>query len=171
MEASRTGIPAAIITALLESPTVTNNMSNNFSFDHSGETEVFPEWSYGRIGLAGGCHPGEGIGLIFQDNTGVNKESWFMVSMEGDDAPGSGETGTYSVDEVKWFNGHRRDPDIGVTLPIIFEGSGRLDVTRHSGRGMAGRMAGALTADVANEDSGEPASIELTFDINYACAG
>ena len=153
------------------SPTVTNSMFNDFSFDYSGNVEILSEWAHESMTLTGGCRSDEGIGLMFQDNSGIGRSSWFMVSAESKVSPGSGKTGTFPVEKVQWFNGQRKDPEMGMMLPTVLEGSGTLTVTEHRGRGMAGRMAGTLEADLAHKDRDENASIELHFDINYACAG
>ena len=165
--------PAASTTSSSEAAPTTapaNSMFNAFSFETSGDIEVRSDWNIETLSLTGGCQFGKSLGLGFSDNAQAGTPHWFYVQLAGDEAPASGDTGTYAVREVTWTNGQVQHPEIDVLIPARLKGPGTLTVTRHTGRGMAGELAGTLVADLADAQSGETATINMTFDVNLACA-
>ncbi|MEJ2205937.1 MAG: hypothetical protein P8170_17720 [Gemmatimonadota bacterium] len=86
-----------------------------------------------------------------------------------------GHTGEVELTNVVWDNGveipANMPADSPVRVPSRLAGTGTLTIESHTGRGMGGRMSGTVTGTLTDGGTGEPVSIEVSFDINLACAG
>lgn len=146
------------------------NGIESLTFSQTGDVETVSEFDVDKLGFTGGCIKDEGLGIIFMDNSRIQEPTYFLLSMESDNSPAAGQTGTFTIEKVSWANGKEPIPEMqGIMGPVMFEGSGQLTITEHEGGGLDGRMKAQLTADLTEKQGGDTASITADFDIYWGC--
>lgn len=128
-----------------------------------------------EVSLSGGCDGNSPISLGFHRGTPAEAD-WFRLGFDTTEPVGTGETGTFGLDAIRWDNGtfvhHVGGSDVRV--PDRFAGTGTLTVTTHDAtmaHSMAGarRLTGTLRADNLTNKDGKTVRLEAEFDVHLSC--
>lgn len=121
--------------------------------------------------ITGGCNGITPISLGFYRGQ-PNTDNWFKVAFDTTDVVGTGETGEFTIKEIRWDHGTvtpaNLPPNSGIRVPNRFTGPGTLTLTAHVGTVEQRRMAGNFRGEVSNLE-GEQASLVAEFDIDKSC--
>jgi hypothetical protein len=141
----------------------------------SGGTEASIALRDEALSLGGGCDGNSPISLGFFRGTPTDPD-WFRLGFDTAERVGTGETGTFDLDEVRWDDGTFVHQVGGreVRVPDRFAGSGTLTLTTHDAtmaHAMAGarRLTGTLRADSLTNRDGVAVRLEADFDVHLSC--
>lgn len=149
------------------------SLVNSLSFEATGDAEGTLESDGADLLLTGGCLTGNVIGMSFTRGQITDKDL-FQVRIRTSDSVAAGETGTFPVSELGWYNGQFKAEDLptnaNILIPDAYEGSGTLTLTQHEGGGLNGRLAGTVEGNVKQMSGDNEAVIKASFDINIGCS-
>ncbi len=146
---------------------------NSLTFSATGDLESALESDGTDLLLTGGCLDRNVIGMSFTRGE-VTEKDLFQVRLRTADSVAAGETGTFEVSELGWYNGQFTPEDLPTELnllvPDAYEGSGTLMLTLHEAGGLNGRMAGTVEGNAKQVDGDNEVMINASFDINLGCS-
>jgi len=149
------------------------SLVNSLLFQATGDAEGSLESDGTDLMLTGGCIDRNVIGMSFTRGQIIDKDL-FQVRLRTADSVAAGETGTFPVSELGWYNGQFKPEDLptnaNILVPDAYEGSGTLTLTRHDGGGMNGRMVGTVEGTVKQMSGENESVINASFDINLGCS-
>jgi hypothetical protein len=147
---------------------------NSFVFTATGATPAAELPAAADLTLVGGCAAPSPMSIGFFRGTPTD-DTYFQFQMESGAPVAQGHTGQVELANVVWDNGveipSSMPADSPVRVPSRLAGTGTLTIESHTGRGMGGRMSGTVSGTLTDGGAGEPVPIEVSFDINLACAG
>lgn len=124
--------------------------------------------------VTGGCAAPSPMSIGFTSGS-PHEDGYFRFAIESAGPVAPGDLGAVELTRITWDNGvttpANMPEDSPIKVPNRFEGAGTLQIDMHTGRGMAGRMSGTVTGEVATRAGDQTASLVVEFDINLACAG
>ena len=148
------------------------NLINDFRFEAQGVALAGNPPRPSELTLNGGCQAPNQLSLGFLRGN-LRDDSYFYFSMNSTAPIGPGTTGVVEPVQLTWDNGVRvpdnLPPGATMKVPQRLEGTGRMTLTAHTGRGMAGRMAATVEGEVTGKAG--TARVSVTFDTNLACGG
>jgi hypothetical protein len=128
-----------------------------------------------ELSLGGGCDGNSPISLGFFRGLPTDPD-WFRLGFDTVEPVGTGETGTFDLDEIRWDNGTfvRQMQGREVRVPDRFTGTGTLtltthDATRAHASAGARRLTGTFRADSLTNANGVRARLEAEFDVRLSC--
>lgn len=148
-------------------------MVNALTFEATGDAAGKLSSDGTDLMLTGGCLSENVIGMSFTRGQMTDRDL-FQVRLRTADSVEAGETGTFAVSELSWYNGQFKPEDLpteaNILVPDAYEGSGILTLTRHDPGGGNGRMAGTVEGTVRQMAGDREATIKASFDINLGCS-
>lgn len=145
---------------------------NALSFVATGDAEGALESDGSDLILTGGCLDHNKIGMSFTRGQITDKDL-FQVRLRTATGVQAGETGTFEVSELSWYNGQVEPENlptkVNILVPDVYEGTGVLTLTQHVPGGLNGRMAGIVEGIVKQSGGDREAAIKASFDINIGC--
>jgi len=121
--------------------------------------------------LTGGCSGTTPVSLGFHRGQ-PNADDWFQVAFDTADVVSTGETGEFTVKEIRWDHGTvtpaNLPPNSTIRVPNQFKGTGTLTLSTHIGTTEQRRIAGIFRGDVTNLE-GDQANLVAEFDIDKSC--
>lgn len=125
----------------------------------------------GEATLTGGCVPGERAALGFELGTAFS-EDYLRLGFRSEEPIGRGETGSIPLERLELRVG-RGGPEMpsGQTIPLGFDGTGTLTVTRHDPSAENPRLVGTIEGSGLVEPDGKRADVTAEFDANFFCGG
>ncbi|MEN3972268.1 hypothetical protein WJS89_06265 [Sphingomicrobium sp. XHP0235] len=133
----------------------------------SGDIELQRRFGPGEMSLGGGCIGGQGMAFSASDADNPTGPDVFLLSFKAKEVPSQDETGTFELEEMALWNGGTKF-EYG-NVPNVFEGTGKLVLTTHEGRGHNGQMRGMVHGDLVNSETGERAEVEASFHYGMGC--
>lgn len=141
----------------------------------TGDTEASITLRDDEVSMGGGCDGNSPISLGFHRGTPAEPD-WFNLGFDTAERVGTGETGTFDLNELRWDNGTFVHHVGGreVRVPNRFGGTGTLTLTTHDAtmaHAMAGarRLTGTLRADSLINRNGVAVRLEAEFDVHFSC--
>lgn len=148
------------------------SMVNALSFEATGDSEAVLESDGSDLLLTGGCLDQNVLGMSFTRGQITDKDL-FQVRLRTAESVGAGETGTFEVSELGWYDGQFKPENLpteaNILVPDAYEGSGKLMLTLHEPGGLNGRMAGTVEGTVTQVGGDNEAVVKASFDINIGC--
>jgi len=145
---------------------------NAFDFSAPGVTLAADLPTVDQLTLLGGCGPSGPLSIGVSRGSGMD-DNYFYFAMDSVEPVSRGQTGDVELSAITFDNGveaPRNMPDSDFRVPNRSEGTGTLTIESHTGAGMGGRMSGVVRGTVTDAGTGESVPIEVSFDINLACA-
>lgn len=130
-----------------------------------------------ELTMSGGCDGRSRMSLGFQGGRPAGPD-WTYLAFDTEGAVGTGETGSFAVEEIRWDHGTFVPDDLpdGVTtrVPNRFTGTGTLTLTTHDAtmaHATAGtrRMTGTLAGDGLENEEGVTVDLAAEFDVHLSC--
>lgn len=150
----------------------TGSVVNSLTFEATGDSTSTLESDGSDLMLTGGCLDQNAIGMSFTRGQ-ITASDLFQVRLRTADSVGAGETGTFPLSELGWYDGQVKPENLpaetNILVPNAYTGSGTLLLTRHDGGGLNGRMVGTVEGTVKQSGGDKEAVIKASFDINLGC--
>ena len=151
---------------------VAPSLVNSLAFVATGDAEDALDSDGSDVLLTGGCLDRNVIGMSFTRGQ-ITDVDLFQVRLRTAASVKPGETGTFEVSELGWYNGQFRPENLpteaNILVPDAYEGSGILTLTLHEPGGLNGRMSGTVEGTVKQSSGDNEAIIKASFDINLGC--
>lgn len=145
---------------------------NSLTVRVTGDVDTTLTLDGGNTSVGGGCTGSTPIDLGFhRGNWALPGQPWTNTAFRTADIVGTGETGTFDVEEITWDHGVLERPvgDRTVRLPNRFTGPGTIEIEEHSARSDNRRIRAVLRGSGLSNDDGHSVDIVAEVDLNFSC--
>jgi hypothetical protein len=145
---------------------------NLFSLDARDGVDTTLVFRGDAITITGGCTGDSPMSIGFHRGQ-PNLEDYVSFAFETAGPMGTGETGEFDVEEIRWDHGtvvpDNLPPGTTVRVPNRFTGTGLLSVSRHDAAIGQQRTTATITSDQMTNRQGTSVGLTVEFDINRSC--